>query len=80
MKFRITYNVGAMQFTAEADNLARAYAYVRAIVTSNKAPFHDQEGTLSECMAVLAEIKRGETIKCSNRVFAVEAVQDEPST
>ena len=28
MKFRITYNVGEMQFTAEADNLARAYDYV----------------------------------------------------
>ena len=28
MKFRITYNVGEMQFTAEADNLAQAYDYV----------------------------------------------------
>ena len=80
MKFRITYNVGEMQFTAEADNLARAYAYVRAIVTSNKTIFPDQEEMLSETMEVLTQIKRGETIKCSNRVFAVEAVQDEPST
>ena len=80
MKFRITYNVGEMQFTAEADNLARAYAYVRDVITSNKTIFPDQEEMLSETMEVLTQIKRGETIKCSNRVFAVEAVQDEPST
>ena len=39
MKFRITYNVGEMHFTAEADNLAQAYEYVKAIVTSNKTIF-----------------------------------------
>lgn len=80
MKFKITYNVCGMHIAAEADNLARAYEYVKAIVTSNKTVYLDQEEMLSETMEVLTQIKRGETIKCSNRVFAVEAVQDEPST
>lgn len=80
MKFKITYNVCGMHIDAEADNLARAYEYVKAIITSNKTIFPGQEGTLSWYMEVLTQIKRGETIKCSNRVFAVEAVQDEPST
>ena len=80
MKFKIIYNVGGMQFAAVADNLARAYEYVKAIITSNKTIFPDQEEMLSETMEVLTQIKRGETIECSNRVFAVEAMQDEPST
>ena len=80
MKFKITYNVCGMHITAEADNLARAYAYVRDVITSNKTIFPDQEEMLSETMEVLTQIKRGETIKCPKCVFAVEAVQDEPST
>ena len=77
MKFRITYNVGELQFTAEADNLARAYDYVRSIITSNKTIFPGQEEMMAESMEVLALIKRGETIKYSNHVFMVEAVRDE---
>ncbi len=77
MKFRITYNVGEMHFTAEADNLAQAYEYVKAIVTSNKTIFPDQEETLSGYMEILADIKRGVTTKTANHVFMLETVRDE---
>ncbi len=80
MKFRITYNVGEMQFTAEADNLAQAYDYVHAIITSYRTIFPNQDKTLSGYMEVLSDIKRGVTAKTSNHIFMVEAVQDEPST
>lgn len=80
MKFRITYRVGGMPFTAEANNIAEAYDYIRAIVTSNKTVFPNPEKTLSNYMMDLARIKCGELRLTTSHVFAVEAVRDEPST
>lgn len=80
MKFRITYRVGGMPFTAEANNIAEAYDYIRAIVTSNKTVFPNPEDSLSDYMLCLARIKCGELICTASHVITVEAVQDEPST
>lgn len=74
MKFKITYNVYGMQFTAEADTIARAYEYVRAVVQREKINFPDQEGTLSEYMEILAGMKAGKTKVYEMFVFKIEAI------
>lgn len=74
MKFRITYNVYGMQFTAEADTIAKAYEYVRAIVQRENINFPDQERTLSEYMEVLAGMKAGKNTMHEMFVFKIEVI------
>ena len=73
MKYKITYNVYGMEFTAEADTIARTYEYLRAIVQREKINFPDQEGTLSEYMEILADMKAGKNTVYEMPVFKIEA-------
>ena len=77
MKFKITYHVYGMQFTAEADTIARAYEYIKAIIQREAINFPDQDGALSSYMEILADMQAGEKTKHEMFVFDVEAVQDE---
>jgi len=72
MVLKITYKVGGMPFTAVADNIAQAYEYTRAIIKANSLNFPNQQETLSEYMAILAQFKDGKHLKSENHIFKIE--------
>lgn len=74
MRYKISYNVYGMEFTAEADTIAQAYEYVRAIVQRENINFPDQERTLSEYMEILADMKAGKNTAHEMFVFKIEAI------
>lgn len=74
MKYRITYKVCGIFFTAEAESISRAFDIIRAIIQSEKVTFPDQDGILSEYMAILVNMKNGKTKAYSNFVFNVDVI------
>lgn len=72
MILKITYKVCGMPFTAVAENIAQAYEYTQAIVKANSLNFPNQEGTLSEYMAILAQFKDGNHLMTENHIFKIE--------
>lgn len=74
MTLKITYKVGRMEFTAVAENIARAYEYIHAIIKANTVNFPNQEETLSEYMAILAQFKDGHHLATENHIFKIEKV------
>ena len=72
MTLKITYKVGNVGFTAVAENIAQAYECVRAIVQANTLNFPNQEETLSEYMAILAQFKDGHHLATENHIFKIE--------
>ena len=76
MKYRITYKVCGMFFTAEAESISRAFDFIRAIIQSEKISFPDQDGVLSEYMAILVNMKNGKTMAYSNFIFNVDAIAE----
>lgn len=72
MILRITYKVGGVGFTATAENIAKAYEYTQAIIEANLLNFPDQEETLSEYMAILAQFKDGKQLMTENHIFKIE--------
>ena len=73
MVLKITHKVCGMPFTAVADNIAQAYEYIQAIIKAESLNFPNQQETLSEYMAILAQFKDGKILKTENHIFKIEA-------
>ncbi len=72
MKVKITYKVRGMNFEASADNIAKAYEYVKAIIMANELSFPQQQEALSNYMVLLSGIETGERISHENHIFKIE--------
>ena len=73
MVLKITHKVCGMPFAAVAENIAQAYEYTQAIIKAESLNFPNQQETLSEYMAILAQFKDGKILKTENHIFKIEA-------
>ena len=73
MVLKITHKVCGMPFAAVAENIAQAYEYIQAIIKAESLNFPNQQETLSEYMAILAQFKDGKILKTENHIFKIEA-------
>lgn len=78
MKYTITYYVDNLAFDRECNSIAEAYEAVQAIVSNNKIAFPNVNETLSEYMAILVEMKSGETLSHENHYFGIHVKEETP--
>lgn len=73
MKYRVTINVGNVEFSAKYDNIADAYEAVKAIIKLYHVEFPNEKESCSYYMGVLARMAIEAPQRCNTAYFAIES-------
>lgn len=78
MKFKVTYIVRGMVFTATAHGASEAFDYAKAIIRENKIMYPDQDEAVNTFFCMIAELVTGksEAVHSGCGLFSIEPIKE----